>query len=113
MSLLETRPWTLDEFFAWQAGEEERYELVNGFPAKMMTGASNRHDVVTSNIQGELRNRLKGKPCRPFTGDGAVETLPGQVLVWSRGGEADSDWTPEEIVALPLAELYDRLSFPS
>ncbi len=79
MSLLETRPWTLDEFFAWQAGEDERYELVNGFPAKMITGASNRHDVVKSNIQGELRNRLKGKPCRPFTGDGAVETLPGQI----------------------------------
>ncbi len=55
-----------------------------------------------------------------------VEPTRPQVLVWSRGGEADSDWTPEEIVGvegvirldavaieLPLAELYDRLSFPS
>lgn len=185
MSLLETRPWTLDEFFAWQVEQDERYELVNGFPARMMTGASNRHDVIVSNILLRLGTRLLGKPCRPFTGDGAVETLPGQirrpdagidcgsfdpdgylaaepavvfevlspstrdfdrlrkveeykrvstmrhivvveptrpqVLVWSRDGDA---WTPEEItgldgvirldavsIELPLAELYDRLSF--
>lgn len=186
MSLLEIQSFTLEEFFAWQAGQDERYELVGGFPARMMTGASNRHDVITSNIQGELRNRLKGKPCRPFTGDGAVETFPGQirrpdagidcgafdpdgylasepvvvfevlspstrdfdrlrkveeykrvptmrhvvvvepkrpqVLVWSRAGEGQ--WQPDEIVGLdgtirlvavslelPLAELYDRLTF--
>lgn len=190
MSLLEIQAWTPAEFFAWQESQDERYELVNGFPAKMMTGTSNRHDVITANIQGELRNRLKGKPCRPFTGDGAVETLPSQirrpdagidcgvfdpdgylaaepvvvfevlspstrdfdrlrkvdeykhvstmrhivvvepkrpqVLVWSRNraSEGAGKWTAEETIGLdriirldavalelPLAEIYDRLSF--
>ena len=186
MSLLEIHPWTLDEFFVWQADQDERYELVNGFPAKMMTGASNRHDVITGNLNGEIRNRLKGRSCRLFTADGALETFPGQirrpdagidcgafdpdgylaaepvvvfevlspstrdfdrlrkvveykgvstmrhiilieprypqVLVWSREGEGP--WQAEEIIGLdgiirlkavgielPLAELYDRLTF--
>jgi hypothetical protein len=26
------RRWTVEEFFAWQEGQSERYELVDGFP---------------------------------------------------------------------------------
>ncbi|WP_058602205.1 Uma2 family endonuclease [Aureimonas ureilytica] len=73
------KPWTLAAFFEWQQGLEDRFELVDGFPLKMMTGASRRHDMVVMNILGELRNRLRGKPCVPFTADGAVETRPGQI----------------------------------
>ncbi|ALN71506.1 Uma2 family endonuclease [Aureimonas sp. AU20] len=71
--------WTLQDFFEWQQTVDDRYELVDGFPLKMMTGASRRHDMVVMNILGELRNRLRGKPCVPFTADGAVETRPGQI----------------------------------
>ena len=73
------RQWTLDEFFAWQEGQPDRYELVNGFPLKMMAGAKNVHDIIVVNILAELRALLRGSGCRPFTGDGAVETYPGQV----------------------------------
>ncbi|MER0236544.1 Uma2 family endonuclease [Fulvimarina sp. MAC8] len=78
-SLRDFEPWTKEQFFAWQQGEDERYELVGGFPLKMMTGASNRHDAIVINILAELRNRLRGKPCSPFSADGAVETYPGQI----------------------------------
>ncbi|EAU41827.1 hypothetical protein FP2506_15379 [Fulvimarina pelagi HTCC2506] len=77
--LREHDPWTKEQFFAWQQDQEERYELVDGFPLKMMTGASNRHDAIVINIIGELRNRLRDKPCSPFSADGAVETYPGQI----------------------------------
>ena len=73
------RPWTLDEFFAWQERQPERYELVNGRPLRMMTGAKNVHDDIVVNILAELRALLRGSPRRPFTGDGAVETYPGQI----------------------------------
>ena len=31
---------TVEAFFEWQLGQEDRYELVEGLPAKMMAGAS-------------------------------------------------------------------------
>ncbi|MBV9079240.1 MAG: Uma2 family endonuclease [Methylobacteriaceae bacterium] len=73
------RPWTHAEFFAWQERQEVRYELVSGFPLRMMAGASNRHDAIVGNLIAELRNRLRGTPCRQFTADGAVVIRPGQI----------------------------------
>jgi Uma2 family endonuclease len=73
------RRWTVEEFFAWQEGQAERYELVDGFPIRMMAGARNVHDDIVVNVLAELRNQLRGRECRPFTGDGAVETKPGQI----------------------------------
>ena len=71
--------WTVDEFFAWQDKQAERYELVDGFPVRMMAGAKNVHDDIVVNVLTDLRNQLRGSDCRPFTGDGSVETKPGQI----------------------------------
>lgn len=30
------RQMSVEDFFAWQESQEERYELVDGFPVKMM-----------------------------------------------------------------------------
>ena len=73
------KAWTVDAFFAWQERQPERYELVGGFPLKMMVGVRNVHDDVVVNILIALGNQLRGKPCRPFTGESAIETLPGQI----------------------------------
>ncbi|MGO9741904.1 MAG: Uma2 family endonuclease [Roseiarcus sp.] len=73
------RPWTIDEFFAWQERQTERYELVDGLPLKMMAGARNVHDDIVVNLIAALHEKLRGGPCRPFTGDGAVLTRPGQI----------------------------------
>jgi Uma2 family endonuclease len=79
MSELAHKHWTIGEFFAWQEGQADRYELVNGFPVRMMTGAKNIHDDIVVNVLAELRERLRGSGCRPFTADGSVETRPGQI----------------------------------
>jgi len=71
--------WTIEEFFDWQEKQPERYELVDGFPVRMMAGAKNVHDDIVVNVLAELRNQLRGKGCRPFTGDGSIETKPGQI----------------------------------
>jgi Uma2 family endonuclease len=92
MSALETKPWTLAEFFAWQDLQDERYELVGGFPLRMQAGATQRHDAIVLNVLAELRNRLRGKRCQPFTADGSVETFPGQI----RRPDAGVDCGPRE-----------------
>ena len=71
--------WTTDEFLAWDERQPDRHELVDGVPLRMMAGASEGHNDVVINIVSELRTRLRGKPCRPFNGDSAVETKPGQI----------------------------------
>jgi Uma2 family endonuclease len=71
--------WTIEEFFAWQEKQPERYELVDGFPVRMMAGARNVHDDIVVNVLAELRNQLRGSGRRPFTSDGSIETKPGQI----------------------------------
>ncbi|AWN52061.1 Uma2 family endonuclease [Methylobacterium sp. 17Sr1-1] len=73
------RHWSVQEFFAWQERQDERYELVGGVPVRLRLSARNVHDDIVVNLVVEFRTRLRGTPCRPFTGDGSVETLPGQI----------------------------------
>jgi Uma2 family endonuclease len=68
------KPMTPEEFFHWQLDQEERYELVDGFPVKMETGASERHDRIVVNIIISLGTQLRGTRCRPVTADVAVRT---------------------------------------
>jgi Uma2 family endonuclease len=65
---------TPEEFFQWQLDQEDRYELVDGFPVKMETGASERHDRVVVNTIAGLHAQLRGTRCRPVTADVAVRT---------------------------------------
>lgn len=65
---------TVEEYYAWGELQGERYEFVDCVPVRMMSGASRRHDQIAMNVIGELRARLRGKPCRPFTADTAVAT---------------------------------------
>ena len=65
---------SVDEFLVWQLDQEVRYELVEGHPVKMQTGASNYHDVITVNVILALGNQLRGKPCRVATADTAIRT---------------------------------------
>lgn len=65
---------SVDEFLLWQQGQEDRYELVEGHPVKLMTGASEIHDRIVTNVIIALGNQLRGSPCRPTTADLAVRT---------------------------------------
>ena len=71
--------WTVEEFFAWQENQVDRYELVDGLPLRMMAGASAAHVQVSVNVIGQLYIQLRGTRCRPFHGDGSVQTKPGQI----------------------------------
>ncbi len=62
-------PRTLEAFDAWHAKQPERWEFVFGDPIMMAPG-SLPHTIVKTNIVAELRARLRGTDCRPFS-DGA------------------------------------------
>ena len=70
---------TADEFFTWQLAQDGLYELVDGFPVKMMSGAENRHDDITTNLIVESGLRLRGKPCKPTTQDTGIRISDTQI----------------------------------
>jgi Uma2 family endonuclease len=74
MTALARKLMTPDEFLLWCLDQEERYELVDGVPVEMMTGASNRHDTILGNVFAILHAQLRGTGCRPATADIAVKT---------------------------------------
>jgi Uma2 family endonuclease len=79
------KPWTVDDFLAWERQQPERYEFVGGV-VRMMVGGSNAHTIIKDNVVAALRSRLQGQPCRAL-GEGpkvatAVATMyPDAVVV--------------------------------
>jgi Uma2 family endonuclease len=67
-------PMTIEQFLEWQFEQDERYELIDGYPVKLMTGATDFHDRVVTNIIGALHAQLRGTRCRVATADLAVRT---------------------------------------
>ena len=60
--------WTWEEYLEWEARPPLRYELVGG-QVRAMGGGTAEHDSIGNNLRGELRARLRGKPCRPHGPD--------------------------------------------
>ena len=83
------RRWTKEDFFAWLDeghGGDYRWELVDGEPkaitygeTEMMANPTVEHGIVVGNLSARLMERLRGGPCRPFTGDFATETFDDQL----------------------------------
>ena len=65
-----------DEFYLWCLDQEERYELVDGYPVPLrgMSGASTTHDQFVVNLIAALKQALRGTGCRPTTADTALRT---------------------------------------
>ena len=70
--------WTQEEFFAWAGSQEGRYEF-DGFQPVDMTGGTLDHSVITGNLHGALRSRLRGGPCRLPGPDAGVATVGNAV----------------------------------
>ena len=121
--ITEDRPWTVEEFDRWNASRPQetevidgveyrvKYEFVDGFPLRMMAGASKAHNRVQSNVGGTLFAQLLDMPCEPFGSDYAVETLPGQRRQPDYIVECDGD--DDEEYATTRARLVMEVLSPS
>ena len=54
-----------DAYFDLEKQTDTRHEFIDGHVYAMVGGSFN-HGTLTGNIAGEVRNHLKGKPCRVF-----------------------------------------------
>ena len=68
MSVAVRRPMTIEEFLAWEEGQELRWEF-DGFRAVAMTGGTAGHSAIQRNLIATLTPRLRGKPCQAYTAD--------------------------------------------
>jgi Uma2 family endonuclease len=76
MADAQQRAMSVEEFLEWNLSQDERYELVDGFPVPLraMAGTTDQHDSITVNLIATLRDQLRNSGCRPKTADTAVRT---------------------------------------
>jgi len=55
--------WTWETYLEWEARQPIRHELVDG-QVYAMGGGTAKHDTIGNNLRGELRTKMRGKPCR-------------------------------------------------
>lgn len=70
---------TAEAFFAWQEDQDELYDLVDGDPLKMMSGAKRQHDRITINLIVAVDARLRGRTCQPTIQDTGVKISDVQI----------------------------------
>jgi Uma2 family endonuclease len=70
------RTMTVEEFLEWNLSQDQRYELVDGFPVPLraMAGTKAEHDAIVVNLIAALHGQLRGSRCKPRTADTAVRT---------------------------------------
>ncbi len=109
---------TAEEFIAWESGQRERHEFVNG-EVFAMAGAEDRHVTVALNIAFALREHLRGTPCRTFMSDMKLQVAAANsyfypdVMVTCNPTDAASPLSKAEPVLLvevlsPSTAAYDR-----
>ena len=117
-----SRRYTVQEYFDLEAESADKWEFRDG-EVVCMAGGTVMHSLITSNVSGELRQRLKGTPCRVYSESLRVQlarrTLYGHPDVTVICGEAELDrddgrgetiTNPRLVVEVlsPSTELYDR-----
>lgn len=76
MTLALRTSMTLEEFLAWEAGQEFKHEFDGFGPVAMgetgvspEVGVTRAHAVIQGNLVVSLNTRLRGGPCRAFGSD--------------------------------------------
>jgi Uma2 family endonuclease len=59
---------SIEEYLAFERGSHEKHEFYKG-EVFAMSGAGLRHNIIFSNLFGEILVKLKGKSCQPFGSD--------------------------------------------
>jgi hypothetical protein len=72
------KPWTQEQFFAWDGHQDGQYEF-DGFRPVAMTGGTVNHAIITQNVAAALRGRLRGSGCGAFGPDVGIETIGSAV----------------------------------
>lgn len=111
---------TIEQYLDFERQSTEKHEYFRG-EVFAMSGASPRHNIIFSNLFGDLAYKLKGKKCRPYGSDMRVHipentlfTYPdisifcGELKTFSH--EEDSAVGPTVLIEIlsPSTKNYDR-----
>lgn len=61
-----------EDYLQHELAADSKHQLIDG-EIYAMAGASENHNLLAGNIFAELRNQLRGKPCRTFMADMKVK----------------------------------------
>lgn len=70
--------YTIEEYLEMENAATEKHEYYKG-EIFAMSGAKLTHNMIVTNIFGNLYSKLKGKPCRPFGSDMRIH-IPANTL---------------------------------
>ena len=73
--------FTAEEYLAMEKESLEKHEFFRG-EIFAMAGASARHNVIFSNLFGEIAHRLKGNPCRPYGSDMRIHVAENTLFTY-------------------------------
>jgi len=62
------RKYTIEEYLAFEKNSEDKHEYFKG-EIFAMSGPKVSHNIIAGNLFSEIKQKLKGKPCRPFNSD--------------------------------------------
>jgi Uma2 family endonuclease len=119
MAIQPNKQYTLDEYFELERTVREKHEFFRG-EVFAMGGASEAHNLIVANVLGEMRQYLRGKPCRVYPSDMRVKvslsglyTYPDVVVVCGQPQiepPGDTLLNPTLLVEVlsESSEAYDR-----
>lgn len=109
-----------EEYLAFERGTDARHEYLDGH-VYAMAGESIEHSRICVNVAGELRARLKGRPCEVLSPNMKVVTSPsglfsypdvvvvcGEPLFYDQRRDILTNPTIVFEVLSPSTEAYDR-----
>ncbi len=67
--------YTPEEYLAMERAADHKSEYLSG-QIFAMAGATRRHNLIITNVVGELRSQLRGRPCETYPSDMRVRITP-------------------------------------
>ena len=74
--------FTYQDYLALEATSDQRHVFWDG-EIFAMAGGSVKHDTLESNLHGLLFTALRGRPCRPYTGNRRLRALDSERAVFA------------------------------
>ncbi|HVK96804.1 MAG TPA: Uma2 family endonuclease, partial [Flavisolibacter sp.] len=68
IAIHDKKKFSIKEYLHLERGSEQKHEYYKG-EIFAMAGAGVRHNIIASNLLGELYLRLKGSNCKPYGSD--------------------------------------------
>lgn len=112
--------FSIEDYLAWEAQQPERHEYLQG-EVFAMTGARDAHNTIAGNLLVQLRNSLRGGPCRVYISDMKLRVDAADAVFYpdlmvtcdprDRGPEADIHKRHPKLIVEVLSEstaAYDR-----